>query len=140
RVESRCLHAHGETISAIERCADALVSEWDRDDCGRPYTTDRSAIIQQLPAVLDRAGVPAALCELLVDVTGAIGADLPATPTPTPPYVVVSSTGPMVRATIPAGRLVVQFELFAIDRSDGEVRFVRTRKSGRDLLDVTLHD
>jgi hypothetical protein len=59
-------------------------------------------------------------------VLGALaGGRLQADPVPAPPYVVVTSVGPLLRATLEAGRLVVTVRAFRVERGDGGTRYVR---------------
>ncbi|MFC3958218.1 hypothetical protein [Halovivax cerinus] len=53
---------------------------------------------------------------VLTDLVDALGHELSAPVVPAPPYVVVTSTGVVLRATLPAGRLVIALEPFTIER------------------------
>jgi len=131
RVKRRCETEHAETIERIGHCADATASMWPESVDGDRYTTDRNSVSSQLTTVFDRAGVRTALVSVLTDLCTHIGEPLPAQPVSAPPYVVISTTGPMVRATLPSGRLVVQFMIFEIDRSTADqVRILRKVNSG----------
>jgi len=86
---------------------------------GNPATRDSAAVRDRLRAALDRAGVLDALDAALADAVAAAGGELSAEPVPAPPYLAVTSTGPVLRATLDAGRLVVRIEAF--DVADGAV-------------------
>lgn len=70
----------------------------------------------ELTAALEDAGVTAHLPRVLADLVTVVGRDLSATPVAGPPYVVVSGRGPVVRATLSDGRLVVCLAVFAVER------------------------
>jgi hypothetical protein len=57
---------------------------------------------------------------------------MPAPPVAAPPYVVVTSEGVVLRATIPDGRLVVTLRVFDVERG-AETRYVR-----RSTVDVSV--
>lgn len=118
-VGDRVRHEHRDVIAAVDRCADAVASAWDG---GR--TDRRDAVVDPLRAKLSGAGVTVDLADVLGDVVDAAGRDLPASPVPAPPYVVVTSRGPILRATLEEGRLVVRFDAFAVGRGS-EPRYRR---------------
>lgn len=107
----RVQREHGDVVAAIDRCADEVATAWPAD-----RATDRSAVVEPLRACLDRSGVLEALPSVLDDAVDATGFDLPATPVAHPPYVAITSRGPVLRATIAPGRLVLRFDAFAVVR------------------------
>ncbi len=113
---------HAALLAAVESCADAVADSWDG-----PRTTDASAVYDRLAACLDEHGVRDALPGVLAGAVDAAGGSLRAEPVPAPPYVVVTSRGPLLRATLDDGRLVVRINAFrvtddgAYERADGGV-------------------
>ncbi|ELY69565.1 hypothetical protein C489_04691 [Natrinema versiforme JCM 10478] len=98
-------------VDAIDACADAIADPWDTS-----RTTDGDAVADGLHRALEEGGILQVLPGVLADVVAATGYDLQADPVPGPPYVVVTSRGPVLRATIDPGRLVIRFDAFEIVR------------------------
>jgi hypothetical protein len=121
-----------ETIIATMRCADRVAQGWDSDS-----TTDRRAVVEPLSRELRETGLMARFPDLLSAAVSAAGFSLPARPVPAPPYVVVTSRGPVLRATLPAGRLVVSFLLFDVIR-DSKTQYVRAENDIWTALSVAL--
>ena len=96
---------HGGTLAAVGACADAVAAGWPDGIAGEPVRAP-------LAAALADAGVLEAAPALLADAVDATGHVLRARPVPAPPYVVVTSRGPLFRATIEPGRLVIGLEAF----------------------------
>lgn len=105
--------------ASVGDCADAVADGWARE-----WTADRDAVVGPLRAELRTRGLLARFPVVLAGAAAAAGYELPADPVPAPPYVVVTSRGPVLRATVADGRLVVRFDVFAVRRADG-VRYVR---------------
>ncbi|WP_263020593.1 hypothetical protein [Natronobiforma cellulositropha] len=118
-VRRRIRDEHGSVVYGVERCADAVVHAWET-----PTQTDAAAITDPLRARLESTGVLAALPLVLADLVDSAGCTLPASPVAAPPYVVVTSRGPILRATIDPGRLVVRFDTFDVER-DPQPRYRR---------------
>lgn len=104
---------HAEFIQRIDRCADRVVSPWDT-----ARTTDRPALTDSLRRELESAGVLEQLPAVLAAAVDETTYDLQADPVPAPPYVVVTSRGPILRATIEPGRLVIRFDVFEVVRTE----------------------
>lgn len=124
RVERRVFEDHGDVVEAIGRCADAVAAEWDESPTDAAWTTDRDAVVPAFERALDAAGVLAHLPRVLSDLVTATGHPMPAPPVAAPPYVVVTSEGVVLRASLGEERLVVSFDAFRIERGD-DVRYVR---------------
>ena len=113
---------HADVVVAVETCADAVAESWDGN-----RTTDASAVADRLEACLGEHGVLEALTRVLAGAVDAAGGELRAEPVAAPPYVVVTSRGPLLRATLDGGRLVVRIGAFrvtddgAYERSDAGV-------------------
>lgn len=96
-------------VAAVESCADAVAASWQG-----PRTTDASAVADRLEACLEDHGVLDALPGVLAGAVDAAGGELRAEPVAAPPYVVVTSRGPVLRATLDGGRLVVRVDAFRV--------------------------
>ncbi|WP_425498374.1 hypothetical protein [Halogeometricum salsisoli] len=125
---------HADVLEALSACADAVAAEWgdggDKNDGETaaerpPRTTDREAVGPPLHRALDASGLLAHLPCVLSDLVTAAGRPMPASPVAAPPYVVVTSEGVLLRASLDDGRLVVSLRVFDIDRSGGEPGYVR---------------
>jgi len=99
-------------------CADDVADSWGGD-----ATTDRAAVVEPFERRLDQAGVLDCLPAVLAEAVDALGAELPAEPVAAPPYVAITSVGPVLRATLDSGRLVVTIHAFVIERDP--TRYVR---------------
>ncbi|MFH5797057.1 hypothetical protein [Haladaptatus sp. CMAA 1911] len=121
-----------ETTVATLRCADRVAEGWDGDS-----TTSRNAVVGPLSRELRETGLMARFPDLLSAAVAAAGFSLPARPVPAPPYVVVTSRGPVLRATLTGGRLVVSFLLFDVIRGS-ETRYVRAANDLRSAISVEL--
>ncbi|WP_247000258.1 hypothetical protein [Halosolutus gelatinilyticus] len=110
----RIQEEHAAIVDAIDRCADQVAAPWDTS-----RTTDSERVVRSLRAGLESSGALERLPIVLADAVAAAGAELPAPPVSAPPYVVVTSRGPVLRATIGAGRLVIRFDVFDVVRDPG---------------------
>ncbi|WP_254763841.1 hypothetical protein [Natrinema marinum] len=122
---------HASVVDGIDACANAIADPWDT-----ARTTDSQAVAEGLQRTLEETGVLAALPGVLADAVDATGYDLRATPVPAPPYVVVTSRGPVLRATIDPGRLVIRFDAFEVVRDSDPDRPPAYRR--RDGIGVTV--
>ncbi|WP_336036149.1 hypothetical protein [Halobacterium yunchengense] len=114
----------GDVLDAVDACADAVAGRWASDS-----TADAAAVADPLEDCLAAAGVLDALPGVLVGAVDAAGGELRASPVPAPPYVAVTSRGPVLRATLEDGRLVVTLAAFRVT-DDGRYE--------RDATDVTV--
>ena len=121
----RLLDAEAATIDAVLDAADAIATDtsqepaagWFRLDDGRLATADREAVVPELRTELEARGLLHELTGLLATAVDAAGFALSARPVPAPPYVAMTSTGPVLRATVDAGRLVVRIDCFEVVRN-----------------------
>lgn len=97
-------------IAAIDRCADEVAA--DRNGAA----LDRETVAAALQRGLESRGIFARLPRVLSDAVDATDRALPASPVPAPPYVVVTGRGPMLRASLGSGRLVIRFDAFDVVR------------------------
>lgn len=118
RARRYVLESHEETVRTVLQCADAITEGWGED-----WTTDRNEVAAPLRAELEAVGAWARLPGVLAGAAHAAGSSLSAEPVANPPYVTATSRGPMLRATVPAGRLVVELRVFDIERNP--TRYVR---------------
>lgn len=128
------LDSHAESVETVLRCADAVAETWDGD-----RTTDSSAVADPLREELDAAGAWETLPDVLAGAVRATGDALPASPVAAPPYVTATSRGPMLRATLSDGRLVVLLRAFEIERTpDGPSRYRRGPTTPADAVQATF--
>jgi hypothetical protein len=112
-----CVLDHADVLDAVAASADAVAGDWPG-----ARTRDASAVADPLAAELRERGVLAALPELLAAAVDAAGGALQADPVPAPPYVAVTSRGPVLRATLDEGRLVVTLAVFRVTDTGGYER------------------
>lgn len=118
-VRRRILNEHRDTVAAVVEAGTAVVSAID----DRPVT-DGDRIRQPLDATLEDRGLRAPLLDLLVTGANALDAEIRGTPVAAPPYLVVTSRGPLCRGTLADGeRLVVELSLFAVESRPRRYRF-----------------
>lgn len=132
RLENRLITTHRDRVDETIACADAVADRWEQS-----WTTDRSALVPPLESELAQRGVLEHYPTVLSDLVTEAGDELPAQPVAAPPYVVVTSTGPLLRATVAAGRLLVAFRLFDVERGDG-TRYVRRGSDRESVVEVTV--
>ncbi|ELZ35016.1 hypothetical protein C474_01607 [Halogeometricum pallidum JCM 14848] len=143
RVERRLSAEHSDVLDGLSTCADAVATEWngggddhtpgETSSAHSPRTTDRDAVVPAFQRALDAAGLLAHLPRVLSDLVTAAGRPMPAPPVAAPPYVVVTSEGVLLRASLGDGRLVVSLRVFDIDRAAVETGYVR-----RDGVDARV--
>jgi hypothetical protein len=140
-VREHLLTERRATVEGVLACADRVDDDWDGDG-----TTDRERVVEPFESVLRASGLFESFPALLAECVDRAGADLSARPVAGPPYVVVTSVGVLLRATLPTGRLVVTLRAFAVDRSEegsggrsGErPRYVRGPTTPEDAVSVDL--
>lgn len=113
-VRKRIQAEHAPIVAGIDHCADQVAAPWDT-----ARTTNATRLTDSLQAALESTGLLDQLPLVLADVVDAAGYELQAQPVAAPPYVVVTSRGPVLRATIAPGRLVVRFDCFEVVRDPG---------------------
>jgi len=123
RARRHVLDHHADTTETVLACADAVAETWDGEASNRPTTTDPEAVAHPLRAELEAAGAWERLPDVLAGAVRAADCTLSAPPVADPPYVTATSRGPMLRATLPEGRLVVLVAAFAVERDP--TRYVR---------------
>jgi hypothetical protein len=134
RAREFVLDNHRGTVETVLACADRVAEKWD----GRT-TTDRTAVTDPLRVELDARGVWGDLPDLLAGAIRAADYSLSAPPVADSPYVAATSRGPMLRATVSGGRLVVLLCAFEVERTDGgSARYVRGPTTPADAVQVTF--
>ena len=106
------LGAHADLLGTTLDCAAAVASGFDETVDGAPATGDSRLARDGLRTVLDRSGVVDGLAAALPGIVDAAGATMGASPVPAPPYVAVTSSGPVARATLGPRRLVVRIDAY----------------------------
>lgn len=130
---TRILEDHDAVIAEIERCADAVADAWDGAE-----TSAREHVTDAMGAALEATGTLERLPAVLADAVEAAGGDLRAPPVAAPPYVVVTSRGPMLRATLETGRLVIRFDAFEVVRRSGADELPTYRRQDDLRLTISL--
>jgi hypothetical protein len=140
--ERRVRADHAALLDGVAACADAVASSWPEWTPSGPTdgstadraTTTRDRVVPPLRTLLAERGLLDACRATLADALDATGTELPATPVAAPPYVAVTSVGPVLRATLPAGRLVLTLGVFEVERAaDGPPAYVRRGSGGVDV-------
>lgn len=130
-VREYVLDTHAELLETVLTCADSVAESWDGE-----ATTERQTVVGPFEHALEENGMMDRLPTVLVGAVGALGEELPADPVPAPPYVVLTSVGPVLRATLDAARLVITICAFDIERDP--TRYVRGPTDPADALVVEL--
>ncbi|GAA0463570.1 hypothetical protein MUK72_08035 [Halococcus dombrowskii] len=130
-VHGAVLDDHGSLLETILDCADEVVASWDNEG-----TTERRHVVEPFKNALADRDVTGRLPALLVDAVAALGEELPAEPVAAPPYLTVTSVGPVLRATLADARLVMTIRVFAIERDP--TRYVRGAATPAEALIVAL--
>lgn len=128
RAREFVLDSRAETVETVLRCADAVADRWDGS-----AATDGTEVADALRAELEAAGAWERLPDLLAGAVRAAGRSLSATPVADPPYVAATSRGPVLRATLSEGRLVVLLRAFEVERGD-PTRYVRGPTTPADAV------
>jgi len=116
-------------LERVLDCADAVAASWGGD-----ATPERERVVGPMRAALNRTGLLAAFPGMLRGAVCAADRGLRGDPVAAPPYVAVTSVGPVLRGTTDAGRLVVTVRAFAVERDP--VRYVRTGDDPENVLSV----
>jgi hypothetical protein len=136
-VRERLLAEHAGSIDRVWEAADGVVTAWPDTE-----TTDRAAVVDPLERRLRADRTLDRLLSLLETATTALGTRLPATPVAAPPYLVVTATGPILRATLSdrGDRLVVELRAFVVDRTGGEPTYRRVEPADESPRKTTRTD
>lgn len=127
RVQRRIRARHEQTLAQVEACADDVVATWE----GRS-TTESGTLRQALETELRNRGVISDFPDILMTAIQTLGYELSVEPVAAPPYVTVSSLGPVLRGAVSEGRVVITIGVFKVT-SHGPTQYVRTELN-RPLL------
>lgn len=112
RVRRRVLDSQFETVATVCDAGSAVADSWPDET-----VSDSACITDPLQKQLDESGLGRELLDVLLTAVKATGRELQGKPVPAPPYLVVTSRGPVCRGTLDDGhRLLVEFELFDVQR------------------------
>jgi hypothetical protein len=118
-VRRRILEEHRDTVAAVVEAGTAVASALDDQP-----VTDGGRVRRPLDAVLTDRGLKTPLLDLLVTGAQALDATVRGRPVAAPPYLVVTSRGPLCRGTLAdGGRLVVELSLFSVESRPRRYRF-----------------
>jgi len=118
-VRRRILEEHRDTVAAVVEAGTAVASALDDQP-----VTDGGRVRRPLDAVLTDRGLKTPLLDLLVTGAQALDATVRGRPVAAPPYLVVTSRGPLCRGTLADGRrLVVELSLFSVESRPRRYRF-----------------
>ncbi|WP_458209458.1 hypothetical protein [Haladaptatus sp. NG-SE-30] len=152
------LAEHSELVASVLQCADRVVETWEGQERGKEgqaekekvqaemenervakeqTTTDREAVVEPLSRELRETGLLARFPTVLSGAVAATGFSMQATPVPAPPYVAITSRGPVLRATVSEGRLVVSVHAFDVVRAK-ETQYVRGTDDPREAVSVAF--
>lgn len=119
-VQRRLLDTHRETVVAVVAAGRTVADAWPDES-----VSDPDAITTPLERILQEQQLTGPLLSLLDTGATAAGGSVQGDPVPAPPYVAFTSRGPICRATLSDGsRLVIELELFAVDRAPRQYRFL----------------
>lgn len=111
-VESYVREAFPDVVAALQDAVAGATTNWPPDGI-----TDPDRVRADLQTAVQSSGVRERLPQVLSAVVDELGASMRASPVAAPPYVVVTSEGVLLRATIDDTRLVIQFQV--VERTAG---------------------
>lgn len=118
-IRTRLLESHREILQSVIHAGRSVATAWPTDD-----VQESGAVTEPLEHLLREQGLAADLLGMLQTGTAVMGETVQGRPIPAPPYLVITSRGPICRGTLSDGRrLVVALELFAVRRSPTRYRF-----------------
>lgn len=110
QIQDALLSAHRPTVVACIDAGRHVEKTWSGE-----VVTQSDRVVEPLGEILEASDLLSALLGPLQTAAETLGEPLTGTPVPAPPYVVVTSRGPMCRGTLADGhRVVVLLELFGI--------------------------
>lgn len=131
-VRRTILDTHEETLTQVVEAGRMVAADWGRDT-----VRESGAVVDPLETLLDERGLSTQLLDVLSTAVGATDSTLSGTPVAAPPYLVVTSRGPLCRGTLADGRrLLVELVLFGVERRPPSYRFLDP--SPPECLAVTL--
>jgi hypothetical protein len=131
-IRTRLLEAHRETLQSVIDAGRSVATAWPTDG-----VQESGTVTEPLEHLLRERGLAADLLGMLQIGTAAMNDTVQGRPIPAPPYLVITSRGPICRGTLSDGRrLVVVLELFAVRRSPTRYRF--RDPTPEELLSVSI--
>lgn len=119
-VRTRLLEAHPETLQSVIDAGRSVAAAWPAD-----AARESGAVRDPLAHLLREQGVSDDLLEILQTGAAAIDESVRGTPIPAPPYLAITSRGPVCRGTIGGDRrLVILLELFGVQSQPTRYRFL----------------
>jgi len=132
RLRELLVAGHRETLGSVIAAGATVAEGWATDAVG-----SAAEVREPLAGAISRRNLGPALLSILGAGATALDAEIAGEPVPAPPYLVVTSTGPICRATLADGRrLVLAFVLFGVDRRPRRYQFLDPTPA--ELLDVRL--
>lgn len=123
---------HRDLVAETQALRSDVVGTWDER-----WTSDPRRVVKPLRHRLDETGLEERYVTLLEALRARYTAKTDPPIVPAPPYVVVTSRGPLLRLTAGSERLLVRFVLFVIDRASG-TRYRPSDRSGRNLVEIEI--
>lgn len=115
-LERAVLARKRETIAAVVRAGGAAAAE--------KTTGDPQAHREALKRAVESRALAPRLLDLLETAADCRGTSIAGEPVPAPPYLAITSRGPLCRGTLATGgRLIVRIELFAISSPPRRYQF-----------------
>ncbi|GAA0232038.1 hypothetical protein ACFFQF_26125 [Haladaptatus pallidirubidus] len=138
-VRKYILAEHAETVTFLLRCADRVAESWNDEVTPdqTSATTDPKMVVKPFSRELRKVGIVATFPTILSGAVSAAEFSMQAKPVPAPPYVALTSRGPVLRATVSAGRLVISFRVFDVIRN-GRTRYVRGASDPETVVSAEL--
>jgi hypothetical protein len=131
-VRERVRSEFGGMLADLVDAGRGIAASWEED-----AVRSGEMISAPLEEAIHERGLAEGLLESLVAGAATLDSDVQGRPVPAPPYLVVTSRGPLCRGTLADGRrLVVAFVLFEVDRRPRRYRFLDPRPEG--CLEVGL--
>lgn len=131
-VRDAVLAEHGDLVETALSAADDVDDRFDG-----PYT-DGQALATSLSRALNEAGIHEHFPTVITTAIEATDLSLAADPVAAPPYVAITSRGPVLRGPTSDGRLVVTILAFAVERDPRQ--YVRATDDVADALVVEFTD
>lgn len=116
-VRDHLLDDRRDWVERVLACADAVTAGWNGE-----WVAERERVVGPFQDVLERSAALDAAPAVLTECVRVAGGRLGAPPVAAPPYVVVTSRGPVLRATLADGRLVVRVDVFEVARTPTRYR------------------
>lgn len=128
RARDRILADHAMALAATVEAAEVVV------DSRNGAAIRREDVAEPLKAVLKQMGIVEQYPAMLASAAETLDESLPAPPVAAPPYVTITGTGPVLRASLSSGRLVIRLAVFTVERNPK--RYVRIGNTPEEILEI----